>query len=115
MDLRERHVFKMKVFLPSYNDYTGLNGAEDWQTYKTLQPYVSLKLQNRDDAEPFRFQTEVLHKDLPLNQWIELTFDFNAAAANTTYDALVIQIGGEGIYTGGIFFIDDLALLPAAQ
>lgn len=114
MDLRERHVFKMKVFIPSYNDYT-TEGGESWQTYKTLQRYASLKLQNRDEAEPFRTQTEVLHKDLPLNEWVELTFDFSSAAANETYNTIVIQLGGEGIYTGGIFFIDDLELLPAAQ
>lgn len=114
MDLRERHVFKMKVFIPSYNDYT-TEGGESWQTYKTLQRYASVKLQNRDEAEAFRTQTEVLHKDLPLNEWVELTFDFSSAAANTTYNTIVIQLGGEGIYTGGIFFIDDFVLLPAAE
>jgi hypothetical protein len=114
MDLRERHVFKMKVFIPSYNDYTTV-GGESWQTYNTLQPYASMKLQNRDESEPFRNQTEVLHRDLPMNEWVELTFDFNAAAANETYNTIVIQLGGEGIYTGGIFFIDDLALHPAVQ
>src|SRR5690606_8815745 len=42
MDLRERHVFNLKVFVPSYNDYT-TEAAEPWQSYKTLQKQVSIK------------------------------------------------------------------------
>jgi PKD repeat protein len=116
MDLRQRHVFKMKVFVPGYNDFAGENGAESWQTYKTLQRMASVKLQDLDKGDQaYTTQTEVKQENLPLNQWVELTFDFSAAADRTDYDAIVIQLGGEGIYTGGIFFIDDFELLPAAE
>ncbi len=111
MDLRERHVFKLKVFVPSYNDYT-TEAAEPWQSYKTLQKQVSIKLQNRDlGGDAWTTQTEVIQPVAETDKWVELTFDFSGAADRTDYDQIVIQIGGEANHTGGIFFIDDFELL----
>ena len=111
MDLRERNVFKLKVFIPDYNDYT-TEAAESWQSYKTLQKQVSLKLQNRElGGNAWTTQTEVIQPVTKTNEWVELTFDFSGAADREDYDQIVIQIGGEAIHTGGIFFIDDLELL----
>jgi hypothetical protein len=112
MDIRERNKFKMKVFIPSYNDYTTI-GAYDWQAYNTLQKMVSLKLQNSElGGNGWTTQAEVAYNNLETNQWIELTFDFSAVADRTDFDKIVIQFGGEANFTGGIFFFDDLLLLP---
>lgn len=110
MDLRDRHVFKLKVYIPSNNDYT-TEAAESWQSYKTLQKKVSMKLQNRSlGGNAWTTQTEIIHDVATLDKWVELTFDFASAANREDYDQIVIQIGGEAIYTGGIFFIDDFEL-----
>ncbi len=112
LDLRDRHVIKLKVFIPAYNDFT-TEAGEDWQSYKTLQKQVAVKLQNRElGGNAWTTQTELILPVTQLNEWVELTFDFASAAAVEDYDQIVIQIGGEAIHTGGIFFIDDFELLP---
>jgi hypothetical protein len=112
MDIRTRHVFKLKVFIPSYNDYT-TTGAEDWQSYKTLQKQVSVKLQNSDlGGNAYTTQAEVKQTGLETDKWLELTFDFSGYSTRDDFDKVVIQIGGEAIFTGGIFFLDDVELLP---
>lgn len=112
MDLRTRNVFKLKVFIPSYNDYTKV-GAEDWQSYKTLQKQVSMKLQDSSlGGNAYTTQAEVKQTGLETDKWLELTFDFGAFADREDFDKVVIQIGGEAIFTGGIFFLDDVQLLP---
>lgn len=111
-DLRERHKFKLKVFIPSYNDYT-TTGGEVWQSYQTLQKMVALKLQNSDlGGNAWTTQAEIKFTDLEVNKWLELEFDFSAFSTRDDFDRIVIQIGGEAIYTGGIFFLDDFQLLP---
>lgn len=112
MDIRTRNKFKMKVFLPSWNDYT-TTGGESWQSYSTLQKMVSMKLQNSElGGNGWQTQAEVNFNNLATDQWIELTFDFSGVSTRTDFDKIVIQMGGEAIYTGGIFFFDDLLLLP---
>lgn len=111
MDITVRNKFKLKVFIPSWNDYT-TPGGEPWQSYNTLQKQVSLKLQNRDlGGNAYTTQAEVKFNNLAMDQWIELEFDFSSVSTRTDFDQIVIQLGGEAIYTGGIFFIDDLKLL----
>jgi PKD repeat protein len=93
LDLRTRHVFKLKVFIPSYNDYTTI-GGEDWQSYKTLQKQVSMKLQNSLlGGNAYTTQVEVIQKNLETDKWVELTFDFAAHSAREDFDKVVIQIG----------------------
>lgn len=112
-DLTERHVFKLKVFIPSYNDYTTA-AQEGWQSYSTLQKMVAVKLQNSGmGGNAWQTQAEIKFDNLEMNKWLELTFDFSAYSAREDFDQIVIQIGGEAIHTGGVFFIDDFELLPA--
>lgn len=111
MDIRNRHVFRLKVFIPSYNDYT-TTGGESWQSYNTLQKQVSVKLQNSElGGNAYTTQAEVIQKNLQTDKWLELTFDFSAYATREDFDKVVVQIGGEAIFTGGIFFLDDFELL----
>ena len=115
MDLRDRHIFRLKAFIPGYNDYV-TTGAEDWQSYKTLQKQVSIKLQNSElGGNAYTTQAEVIQSGLPTDEWVELTFDFTGAKDRTDFDVIVIQIGGEAIFTGGTFFIDDFELLPKVE
>lgn len=111
LDLRERHTFKLKVFIPSYNDFTSAAG-ESWADPHLLKQ-VSMKLQNSSDAQPWENQVEVKQQVNQLDKWVELTFDFGAAevANRKDFDRIVIQIGGEGNYIPGIFFIDDFELV----
>ena len=111
MDIRVRNKFKLKVFIPSWNDYT-TTGGEPWQSYNTLQKMVSMKLQNNDlGGNAYTTQAEVKFNNLATDQWLELEFDFSSYSARDDFDQIVIQLGGEAIHTGGIFFIDDLELL----
>lgn len=111
MDITARNKFKLKVFIPSYNDYT-TQGGEPWQSYNTLQKQVALKLQNRDlGGNAYTTQVEIKFTNLETDKWIELEFDFSSVSDRTDFDQIVIQLGGEAIHTGGIFFIDDLELL----
>ncbi|MCJ8164410.1 PKD domain-containing protein [Pontibacter sp. E15-1] len=111
LDLRERHVIKLKVFIPSYNDFTTAAG-EDWAN-KNLLKQVSVKLQDASSAQPWTNQVEVKQQVNELDKWVELTFDFGAADVvnRKDLDRIVIQIGGEGNFIPGIFFLDDIELV----
>jgi hypothetical protein len=111
MDIRARNKFRMKVFIPGYNDYS-TEGGEPWQSYNTLQKMASMKLQNRElGGNAWTTQAEIKFNNLDTDKWIELEFDFSGVSERTDFDQIVIQMGGEAIHTGGIFFIDDLKLL----
>ncbi|RNI29748.1 hypothetical protein EFA69_09380 [Rufibacter immobilis] len=113
LDLSQRHVFKIKVLVPSYNDYTTMGGAESWSPVKTLQKQLSVKLQNSElGGNAYTTQTEVIQQVTQLGEWVELTFDFGAAATRQDYDRIVIQFGGEAHWNPGIFFLDDFRLEP---
>jgi PKD repeat protein len=107
-DLSTRRVFKLKVFMPSYNDYTSMAGY-DW-AIKTLLKQVSVKLQDGTVGAPWETQAEVKQAVTQLDRWVELTFDFSAHADRKDFNRIVIQIGGEGHFIPGIFFIDDFRL-----
>ncbi|WP_226391193.1 PKD domain-containing protein [Penaeicola halotolerans] len=109
MDITERNVFTMKVFIPSYNDYETA-GGEVWNPDPRLLRQVSLKLQNGDLAAAFETQAEVIVPVTQMDNWVEVTFDFSAFADRTDFDRIVLQIGGEGHYNPGIFFVDDFRL-----
>ncbi len=111
-DLTTQNKIKMKVYIPSYNDYTTEGGSEDWITDKKLSPQIVVKLQDSamgDNA--WETQTEIVKKvgedGLVLDKWVELEFDFSSVAARTDYDKIVIQFGAEGHDRPGIFFFDD--------
>lgn len=111
LDLRERHVFKLKVFIPSYNDFTSAEG-ESWADPHLLKQ-VSMKLQDGSSAQPWVNQVEVKQQVSELDKWVELTFDFGAAevVSRKDLDRIIIQVGGEGNYIPGIFFLDDFELV----
>ncbi|MBN2743912.1 MAG: hypothetical protein JXR39_08460 [Marinilabiliaceae bacterium] len=108
-DLTKQNQITMKVFIPSYNDYVSENAvAGDWVSNKVLQKSVAVKLQNNElGTSAYTTQVEVMKTDLPTDQWVELTFDFSAAANRTDLDKILIQFGTEGHNGGGIFFFDD--------
>ncbi|SFG33594.1 PKD domain-containing protein [Pontibacter chinhatensis] len=110
LDLRERHVFKIKVFIPGYNDFETADG-ETWANPRLLKQ-VSIKLQDGTSSQPWANQVEIKQQVDKLNEWVELTFDFGAAETinRKDLDRIVIQAGGEGNFIPGIFFLDDFRL-----
>mgnify|MGYP005752884941 CR=1 FL=1 len=107
-DLNSRNTFKLKVFIPSYNDFTTMAG-EDWAV-KNLLKQVSIKLQNGNSAQPWVNQVEIKKEVTQLDKWVELTFDFSPYAERKDLNRVLIQIGGEGNHIPGIFFLDDFRL-----
>lgn len=110
-DLTKLNKVRMKVYIPSYNDYvTTAAVAGNWITINHLQKQVAVKLQNSETGDSaWESQTEVVKKDLPTDKWIELEFDFSGVKARQDYDKIVIQFGGEGHAAPGIFFFDDFS------
>ncbi|GAA4437771.1 hypothetical protein GCM10023188_32350 [Pontibacter saemangeumensis] len=105
-DLTQNNVIKLKVYVPGYNDFTTAEG-EDW-AIKNLLKQVSVKLQDGTAAEPWANQVEIKQPVNQLDKWVELTFDFSPFAERTDLNRVVIQIGGEGNFIPGIFFLDDI-------
>jgi hypothetical protein len=101
----------MKVFIPSYNDYTTeFAVAGDWITNKKLLPQVAVKLQDSSKGgNAWETQKEIVKDNLEKDKWLELTFDFSSEAGRTDFDQIIIQFGGEGHAAPGIFFFDDFS------
>lgn len=107
-DLTTQNKIKIKVFIPSYNDYTtDYEIAGPWISNAKLQPQLAIKLQDSEHPAPWETQTEIVKTDLEKDKWIELTFDFSHVASRTDYDRIVIQFGAEGHAGPGFFFFDD--------
>jgi hypothetical protein len=99
MDLSTRNKFTLKVFMSSVNDYV------------LVKQQVAVKLQNSlDGGNSWQTQKEVIQVVAQANQWVELEFDFSAFSAETKYDKIIVQLGGEGHPNPGIFYIDDFKL-----
>lgn len=109
-DLTKQNKIKIKVFIPSYNDYTTDHAtAGSWISNAKLQPQLAIKLQNSEHPAPWETQTEIVKADLVKDKWIELTYDFSGVASRTDYDRIVIQFGAEGHAGPGFFFFDDFS------
>lgn len=110
-DLSVVNKVRMKVYIPSYNDYTTVaDVAGSWITVNRLQKQVAVKLQNSEaGGNAWETQTEIVKKNLPTSKWIELEFDFSGVKDRTDYDKIVIQFGEEGHAAPGIFFFDDFS------
>lgn len=108
-DLTEQNKVKMKVYIPSYNDYLGTyDVAGSWISVNQLQHQVVVKLQDSSlGGNAWQTQTEVVKANLASDKWIELTFDFSSVKTRQDYDKIVIQFGAEGHAAPGIFFFDD--------
>lgn len=110
-DLTTQHKVRVKVFIPSFNDYTTEYAvAGDWIANKKLLPQLAVKLQDSDmGVNAWQTQTEIVKADLEMNKWVELEFDFSGVADRTDYDKIVIQFGAEGHAGTGFFYFDDFA------
>lgn len=107
-DLTKQNKIKVKVFIPSFNDYTTENEvAGEWIANNKLLPQLAVKLQDSESAEPWNGQAEIIKGNLELDKWIELEFDFSGFADREDYDKIVIQFGGEGHTGSGFFYLDD--------
>ena len=108
-DLSKQNQIKLKVFIPSSNDFTTEHDAEDWTPSKKLLPKIAVKLHDSDHGAPWETQIEQTFEltTNQLDQWVELTFDFSEAADRTDFDKIVIQLGQEGHTGTGIFYLDD--------
>lgn len=107
-DLTTQNKIRVKVYIPSYNDYTTENGvAGDWISNRKLLPQLAIKLQNGDHGSPWETQTEIVKTDLQKDKWLELEFDFSGVADRKDYDRIVIQFGAEGHAGAGFFYLDD--------
>ncbi|MGV8962348.1 MAG: PKD domain-containing protein [Candidatus Saccharimonadaceae bacterium] len=111
-ELTQQNKIRLKVYIPSYNDYTTSNAvAGEWIAESRLLPMVAVKLQDNDKGDmSWDGQTEIVKKDLVTDKWIELEFDFSNVKDLKTYDKIVIQFGGEGHAGAGFFFFDDFKL-----
>ncbi|MES2419149.1 MAG: PKD domain-containing protein [Bacteroidota bacterium] len=97
-DLAAKNIIRLKVFIPGGNDFT------------KVKPTVSIKLQNSLlGGNAWTTQKEIVKTitAAQYNTWIQLEFDYSAFAAETLYDKIVVQLGGEGHPNPGIFYIDD--------
>mgnify|MGYP000918050732 FL=1 len=107
--LTTQNKVRVKVFIPSFNDYTTENGvAGDWIANKKLQPQLAVKLHNSEKGgDAWQTQTEVVKANLEKDKWLELEFDFSAVANREDYDKIVIQFGAEGHAGPGFFYLDE--------
>jgi len=113
LDLTQRNKFSLKVYMPSYNDYT-TTGGESWNPDPRLLQQVSVKLQDASlGGDAYTTQEErIQHVGADsLDQWVELTFDFSDVTDRQDFSKVVVQIGGEAHFNPGTFFIDDFKLL----
>jgi hypothetical protein len=108
-DLSTQNKVTMKVYIPSYNDYeTENNVAGSWITNTKLLPALAVKLQNSEKGDmAWETQTEIIEREIVMDKWVELTFDFSGVADREDYDKIVVQFGMEGHDGGGVFFFDD--------
>jgi hypothetical protein len=107
-DLTTQNKIRVKVYIPSYNDYTTENNVDgEWISNRKLLPQLAIKLQNSEHGSPWETQTEIVKADLEKDKWLELEFDFSGVANRTDYDRIVIQFGAEGHAGPGFFFLDD--------
>jgi hypothetical protein len=100
-DLNAKSKFSLKIYVPSSSVSGSLNNQ------------ISLKLQD-SDANPWERQSEII-KDIALNTWQDVTFDFATdtvlgvtdALSITNFSRIVIQVNGENNNETVIAYIDD--------
>ena len=102
------HEFSIKIYVPS----SSLTGSAPNQ--------ISLKLQNGNIDQPWTTQTEII-KPISLNQWQEITFDFNTDPyinfdpnslppdQRSDFNRLLLQVNGEDNNAQVIAYIDDFS------
>jgi hypothetical protein len=96
--------FKLKIYVPS----SSVSGSQTNQ--------ISLKLQDGTAAEPWALQSEII-KQISLDTWQEVTFDFASDAIGgqqnpldrTDFNRVVLQVNSENNNDAVIAYIDDLS------
>jgi len=112
LDLTQRSTISLKVYMPSYNDYTTSLGGESWNPNPYLLKQVSVKLQDASlGGDAYTTQQERIQQVSVMDEWVELTFDFSDVTDRQDFSKIVVQIGGEAHFNPGTFFIDDFKLL----
>ena len=106
LDFSNNNSFTFKIYVPS----SSITGS---QTNK-----VSVKLQNGTLPQPWTTQSEII-KYISLNEWQEITFDFendafinlDPSSANpidrTDFNRVLIQVNGEDNYDHVTAYVDD--------
>jgi beta-glucanase (GH16 family) len=106
-DLTIKNSFSLKVYVTS----SGLTGNQSNQ--------ISLKLQDKNIAAPWSTQSEII-KPILLNQWQEVTFDFEndnyinldpnslPPIERTDFNRVVIQVNGENNNDQVLAYLDDV-------
>ncbi|GAA4271228.1 hypothetical protein U6A24_04960 [Aquimarina gracilis] len=104
IDFSEYHKFKVDVFIPSGQDFSG-----------ALTPTVELILHD-DNPEFFNRWTVISQTVTEFDTWVTLEFDGADAAAagsgtllpdNTSYTVFTLRFGGSGHTTAGEFYVKD--------
>lgn len=110
-DLSEQNKVRVKVFIPSYNNYDDTYPvAGDWISINQLKSQLAVKLQDSSlGGNAWTTQTEIIKGDLVMDKWLDLEFDFSNVASREDYDKIVVQFGQEGHAGPGIFFFDDFS------
>ena len=107
IDFSEYHRFRMDVYVPSSNDFSG-----------NLEPLVELILHDNDDGNFFQRWTVIGVSIDPadFDTWVTVEFDGTEAASaadgtllpnNSTYNNFTLRVGGFGHVEQGEFFIRD--------
>ena len=100
-DLNAKSKFSLKIYVPSSSVSGSLNNQ------------ISLKLQD-SGANPWERQSEII-KDIALDTWQDVTFDFATdtvlgvtdALSVTNFSRIVLQVNGENNNETVIAYIDD--------
>jgi beta-glucanase (GH16 family) len=107
-NLAQFHTFRFKIYVPS----AGITGNQPNQ--------VSLKLQNGTVERPWETQSEII-KPIVLNQWQELSFNFQQdnwinldpssvpPTQRADFSRVLIQVNGENNTSQVLAYIDDFA------
>ncbi len=102
-DLSLKDSLSMHVYLPTTNNYDGVN----------LKPTVSVSLVDSKNPALTVTKTETISSS-NFGKWIALEFDFSDSAAITSFNTWVIQFGGtypKGTPASpGIFYFDNIEL-----
>lgn len=109
-DLHTFNKIRMKVYMPSSNDYDTENEGESWLPSTKLMPKVAVKFQNSLlGGDAWETEATIGIENIKLDEWVELTFNFETLKDKDKgeYDCIVIQFGNEGHNGTGVFYFDD--------
>ena len=115
-DLSSKNKIKIKVYIPSTNDYTTPSDGVAHDGIPANSPLLKqLVIKLHDSSKggnAWQTQVEVKQDNneagLATNTWLDLTFDFSSVSDRTDFDKIVIQFGQEGHKRPGTFYFDDL-------